>query len=117
MCVCVCVSICCAQSCPTLCDPMGYNLPGSSVYGIFQARIWSGLTFPTLENLPDQGIKLMSLVSPDLAGGFFTTEPSGKPICVLSYIYIHAHTHSHMVSSLMAQTVKNLPGVVQSLGP
>ena len=27
-----------AQSCPTLCDPMGCSLPGSSVHGIFQAR-------------------------------------------------------------------------------
>ena len=27
-----------SQSCPTLCDPMDYSLPGSSVYGIFQAR-------------------------------------------------------------------------------
>ena len=28
-----------AQSCPTLCNPMDYNLPGSSVHGILQARI------------------------------------------------------------------------------
>ena len=27
------------QSSPTLCDPMDYSLPGSSVYGILQARI------------------------------------------------------------------------------
>ena len=27
------------QSCPTLCDPMGCNPPGSSVHGILQARI------------------------------------------------------------------------------
>ena len=27
------------QSCPNLCNPMNYNLPGSSVHGIFQARI------------------------------------------------------------------------------
>ena len=27
------------QSCPTLCKPMDYSLPGSSVHGIFQARI------------------------------------------------------------------------------
>ena len=27
------------QSCPTLCDPMNCNLPGSSVHGIFQARV------------------------------------------------------------------------------
>ena len=28
-----------AQSCPTLCDPMDFSLPGSSVHGIFQARV------------------------------------------------------------------------------
>ena len=28
-----------AKSCPTLCDPVGYGLPGSSVHGIFWARI------------------------------------------------------------------------------
>ena len=27
------------QSCPTLCDPMDYSLPGSSLHEIFQARI------------------------------------------------------------------------------
>ena len=34
--------LCCAkslQSCPTLCDPMDCSPPGSSVHGIFQARI------------------------------------------------------------------------------
>ena len=28
-----------AQSCPTLSDPMDCRLPGSSVHGIFQARV------------------------------------------------------------------------------
>ena len=28
-----------AQSCPTLCDPIDSSLPGSSVHGIFQARV------------------------------------------------------------------------------
>ena len=28
-----------AQSCPTLSDPMNYSPPGSSVHGIFQARV------------------------------------------------------------------------------
>ena len=27
------------QSCPTLSDPMDYSLPGSSIHGIFQARV------------------------------------------------------------------------------
>ena len=36
-----------AQSCPTLSDPMDCSLPGSSVHGIFQARIleWDAITF------------------------------------------------------------------------
>ena len=29
----------CAPLCPTLCNPMDGSLPGSSVHGIFQARI------------------------------------------------------------------------------
>ena len=28
-----------AQSCPTICDPMDCSLPGSSIHGIFQARV------------------------------------------------------------------------------
>ena len=36
-----------ALSCPTLCDPVDCSLPGSSVYGIFQARVleWGAITF------------------------------------------------------------------------
>ena len=36
---------------------------------------WSGLLFPIPGDLPNPGIKSMSLASPSLAGGFFTTEP------------------------------------------
>ena len=28
-----------AQLCPTLCNPMDCSLPGSSIHGIFQARV------------------------------------------------------------------------------
>ena len=36
-----------SQSCPTLCDPTDCSLPGSSVHGIFQARIleWVAISF------------------------------------------------------------------------
>ena len=40
---------------------------------------WSGLPFPNPGGLPDPGIEPMSLVSWALTGGFFTTEPPGKP--------------------------------------
>ena len=35
------------QSCPTLSDPMDCSLPGSSVHGIFQARVleWGAIAF------------------------------------------------------------------------
>ena len=33
------------QSCPTLCDPMDCSLPGSSVHGIFQARVLEWVAF------------------------------------------------------------------------
>ena len=39
---------------------------------------WSGLPFSP-GDLPDLGIEPASLVSPALAGGFFTTGPPGKP--------------------------------------
>ena len=36
-----------AQSCPTFCDPMDCSPPGSSVHGIFQARVleWVAISF------------------------------------------------------------------------
>ena len=38
------------QSCPTLSDPMDCSLPGSSVHGIFQARVleWGAIAFSVL---------------------------------------------------------------------
>ena len=73
--------VCCGgclvtKLCLTLCDPMHCNLPGSYVHGISQARILEWLPFPFLEDLPDSGIKPESSA---LGGGFFTTEPPGKP--------------------------------------
>ena len=45
-----------AQSCPTLSDPMDYSLPGSSVHGIFQARVleWGAIAFSTSSLTRDQ---------------------------------------------------------------
>ena len=47
-----------AQSCPTLCDPMGciaYHTPPSM--GSSGQEYWSGLPFPSPQDLPDPGIK------------------------------------------------------------
>ena len=44
-----------AQSCPTLSDPMNCSLPGSSVHGIFQARVleWVAIAFS------ERGLKML----------------------------------------------------------
>ena len=40
---------------------------------------WSEFPFPSLRDLPEPGIQPKSLVSPALAGGFFTTDLSYLP--------------------------------------
>ena len=42
--------------------------------GFSRQEYWSGLLFPSPGYLPDPGIRSESLVSPALAGGFFTTS-------------------------------------------
>ena len=65
-----------AQSCLTLCDPVDCSLPGSSTHGILEARILEWVAISFSRDLADPGIEH---ASPALAGGFFTTEPPGKP--------------------------------------
>ena len=67
------------QSCPTVCDPMDCSLPGSSVHGIFQARIleWVAIPFSRGSSWPrDQTWDSC------IAGRFFTvwdtSEAPGK---------------------------------------
>jgi len=48
---------------------------------------WSGLPFSPPEDLPDPGIEPTSLASPALAGRFFTTVPTGKPVATVQTQY------------------------------
>ena len=45
------------QSCLTLCNPVDCSLPGSSVMGFSRQEYWSGLPFPSPEDLPNPGIE------------------------------------------------------------
>ena len=47
--------------------------------GFSRQEYWSGWPFRPLGDLPDPGLKPASPGSPVLVGGFFTTEPPGKP--------------------------------------
>ena len=65
-----------AQSCPTVCDPMGCSLSGFSVHGILQARILEWAAIPSPVDLPDPGIEPGSPAA--LQADSLLTEPSGK---------------------------------------
>ena len=54
--------------------------------GFSRKEYWSGLPCPPLRDLPDPGIETTSLMSPALAGEFFTTTATQE---VLDYIYMH----------------------------
>ena len=57
------------KSCPTLCDPMDYSLPGSSIHGILQARIleWVAISFSRGYSQPRNWTRVSCI-----AGRFFT---------------------------------------------
>ena len=68
-----------SQLCLTLCNPMDCNLLGSSVHGIFQARV------PEWVSISDPGIEPRS---PTLQADALPSEPPGKPhVEVLSCIW------------------------------
>ena len=52
--------------------------------GLSMQEDWSRLPFPTPGNLPDWEMEPKSPAAPELAGRFFTTEPSGKPLRYLT---------------------------------
>ena len=73
------LSCCClvAQLSPTLSATLWTVARQASLFMGFPRREhWSGLPFPSPGDLPDPGVEY---VSPVLVGGFFTTEPPGKP--------------------------------------
>ena len=54
-----------AQSCPTLSDPMDCSLPGSSIHGIFQARVleWDAIAFSKGRIVALANIRLKSILT------------------------------------------------------
>ena len=87
---------------------MDCSPPGSSVHGIFQARVlewdakdWSGLLFPTPGDLPHPGTEPMSLDSPALQADFLTTVPPGKPqVCLYVCLHVYAYVYVCIVGLL-----------------
>ena len=57
-----------AQSCPTLCDPVDCSPPGSSVHGIFQARVleWGAISFSRRSSPPRDRTRVSHIVDKTL---------------------------------------------------
>ena len=77
--------------------PMGCSQPGS-VQRILQARIleWVAIPFSWGSSQPRDQIRVSCIT-----GGFFTTEPPGKPYTytcmhILMYVYTHVHINDYM---------------------
>jgi len=78
-----------AQSCPTLCDPIDCNLPGSRVHGLLQTRIleWVAIPFFRGSSWPGDRTQVSCI-----AGRFFTiwaTRETPKPLKLCSKITVH----------------------------
>ena len=82
-----------AQSCPTLCDPMDHSLPGSSVHGIFQARIleWVAISFSRGSSQSRDRTQVSRIVG----RCFYPLSQWGSPLygssCQLKYIQLCHH--------------------------
>ena len=84
LCVCVCVLSCVGL----FANPQTGACQAPLPVGFSRQEHWSGLQFPSLGYLSDPGIEHVSLASPPLAGGFFTTaQPGMNHKCILFKIF------------------------------
>ena len=67
------------HSCLTLCEPIDYSPPGSSVHEIFQSRILEWVAISSSRGSSRSGVEPASPAPPSLAGRSFTSDPPGKP--------------------------------------
>ena len=75
-----------AQSCLTLCDPMDCSLPGSTIHGIFQARIleWVAISFSRRSSWPRDWTQVSHMVG--IVGRRFTVWATREDISIF-YVY------------------------------
>ena len=86
-----------AQSCPTLCDPMDCSLPGSSVHGIFQAKVleWIAISSSRGSSRPRDQTQISHIV-----GRRFTIWATREARCIVldKCMMICIHDYGGLVS-------------------
>ena len=80
---------------------------GSSVHGIFQARILKQVAFSYSGDLPNPEIEPTSFASPALAGRFSATSATWETPCIDTHLYIHnilMYYNEHPLTILLVTT-------------
>ena len=111
-CVCMCAKP--LQLCATLCDPMDYSPQGFSVLGILQARILEQAAIPSSRG--SSRPRDQTCVS-CIAGGFFTTEPPGKPKYIHIAMQLSSPPSTEHFSSCKTKTLNLLSSLYSRLMP
>ena len=106
------------QSCLTLCIPLDCSQSGSSVHDILQAQILERLPCPAPGDLPNPALQHASLISPVLAGGFFTTSATWEIRQYLDTFILFIREGNGTHSSTLAWKIPwtEEPGRLQSMG-
>ena len=80
------------QLCPTLYDLWTGAHQGPLSLGFSRQAYWSGMPCPLPKDLPDLGMEPMSLMSPELEGGFFTTSATWEtPVRIFGGCQMRLH--------------------------
>ena len=89
--------MCVLQLCLTLYHPWTVAHEAPLSMGFSRQEYWSGLPCPPPGDLPDPGTERVSLMSPALAGRFFTTSATRKPklgvTLKFSYVLLQCFFH------------------------
>ena len=90
------------QSCPTLRDPTDYSLPGSSVYGIFQARVMEWIAIAFSVNTPVIPFQAFLQLCIYLLCKYYIKQIDNFivviSLCLYTqkFIYMHVDTYMHL---------------------
>ena len=109
--------LCCAQTCPTLCDSIDCSPPSSSVQGFPRQEYWHGLPFLPPGDLPDPEIK--PAVPASAVRVFFTARLPGKldtswVLCNLTPFWHHPPEDSIRPYRVRAQSQETTPTTAPS---
>ena len=105
MCVCMLCHFSHAQLCVTLWT-VAHQAPLSM--GFSREEYWSGLPCPPPGDLPDPGIEPVSLASPALAGGFFTTSTTWETPIIYIHVYNDLLLHGKLPQNFCSWNSKHL---------